>query len=418
MGPMMCSNSIGMVGKYAKEKGQFYNYKNLVPVIPLAMIDDLLAVTSCGMKSIEMNTTINTLIELKKLQFHVPEVKKKSKCHLMHIGKANMVCPDMKVHGHTVDRVDKAVYLGDVISCDGSNTSNIQDRVSKGMGQMNTIMTLLKTVSFGEKFFEMAVTLREAHLINGMMSSSETWYGLKKKEIDQMEEVDKMLIRKILDAPISTCIESLYLELGLIPISIILKSRRINYLHYLANLDQEEMLYKFFEAQFKYPNKDDWTLQVKDDLDDFGLPGSLEFLKSKSIHSFKRLVKIKTKEYALNHLLNLKSEHSKLDNLMYTELKLQKYLKSDDIPVHEAKNLFRYRVRMAEFKENYGNKYENKVCPLCTIHMDTQAHAVQCNKVKESISVEGNYNDIFKEKIPTNISKSLYRISKMREGLI
>ena len=72
------------------------------------------------------------------------------------------------------------------------------------MGQMNTIMTLLKTVSFGEKFFEMAVTLREAHLINGMMSSSETLYGLKKKEIDQMEEVDKMLIRKILDAPIST----------------------------------------------------------------------------------------------------------------------------------------------------------------------------------------------------------------------
>ena len=117
-------------------------------------------------------------------------------------------------------------------------------------------------------------------------------------------------------------------------------------------------------------------------------------------------------------MLNLKSEHSKLDNLMYSELKLQKYLKSDDIPVHEAKNLFRYRVRMAEFKENYGNKYENKVCPLCTIHMDTQAHAVQCNKVKESISVEGNYNDIFKEKIPTNISKSLYRISKMREGLI
>ena len=75
------------------------------------------------------------------------------------------------------------------------------------------------------------------------------------------------------------------------------------------------MLYNFFERQFKYPNKDDWILPVKDDLDEFGLPRSLEFLGSKSIYSFKRLVKIKTKEYALNHLLNLKSEHSKLDNL-------------------------------------------------------------------------------------------------------
>ena len=83
-----------------------------------------------------------------------------------------------------------------------------------------------------------------------------------------------MLLRKILDAPMSTCIESLYLELGLVPISIILKSRRINYLHYLANSNLEEMLYTFFEAQFKYPIKDDWILQVKQDLDDFGLPAN------------------------------------------------------------------------------------------------------------------------------------------------
>ena len=65
-----------------------------------------------------------------------------------------------------------------------------------------------------------------------MMSSAETWCDLRKHEIEKMEEVDKMLLRKILDAPMSTCIESLYLELGLVPISIILKSRRI---HYLAN---------------------------------------------------------------------------------------------------------------------------------------------------------------------------------------
>ena len=152
--------------------------------------------------------------------------------------KAHVVCPDMKVHGHTVDRVDTSVYLGDVIRQDGSNTSNIKDWVSKGMGQMNTIMTLLKAVSFGEKYFEIAVTLREAHLINGMMSSAETWYGLRKQEIDQMEEVDKMLIRKILDAPISSCIESLYLELDIIPIHILLKARRINYFHYLVNLKE------------------------------------------------------------------------------------------------------------------------------------------------------------------------------------
>ena len=50
----------------------------MVSLIPLACVDDLLAVTQCGVDTINMNTTINTLIELKKLQFHIPEPEKKT----------------------------------------------------------------------------------------------------------------------------------------------------------------------------------------------------------------------------------------------------------------------------------------------------------------------------------------------------
>ena len=96
---MMCSNSIDVVGKFAKENGHSYSYKN----------DDLIAAASCGMDSVEINTSINTLIELKKLTFHTPVANKKGKCHLMHIGKENKGCPEMKVHGQTVDRVSQAV---------------------------------------------------------------------------------------------------------------------------------------------------------------------------------------------------------------------------------------------------------------------------------------------------------------------
>ena len=120
---------------------------------------------------------------------------------------------------------------------------------------------------------------------------------------------------------------------------------------------------------------------MKQDLEDFGIPGTLEFLKSKSINAFKRIVKIKTKEYALEYLLELKSKHTKFNNLVYSELRLQKYLKSDDIPVYEAKNLFRYRVKVADFEDNFGQKYEDKVCPLCGIHMDTQYSVSKIGRV-------------------------------------
>ena len=190
-GPMMCSNSIDKIGKVAKESNQGYNYKDLVNIIPLAMVDDLIAAVPCGFKSIEMNTSINTMVELKKLEFHIPEAGKKSKCHIMHVGKGTEMCPEMKVHGVPTDHVEEATYLGDIISQDGSNTSNVRSRVSKGMGLVNQIMKMLQTVSFGVKFFEIALSFREAILINGMLGSVESWYGLKEKEIEEFEEMDK-----------------------------------------------------------------------------------------------------------------------------------------------------------------------------------------------------------------------------------
>ena len=278
---------------------------------------------------------------------------------------------------------------------------------------------MLNSVSFGHKYFEIAVTLKEARFINGILTNCDVWYSLKKTEVDELEEVDKMLLRRILACPDSTCIESLYLELGLIPIHIMLKARRVIYLHYLATRDQSEMLYKVFISQWKYPVKDDWTEEAKTNLEELGIDLTLEQLKLKSINSFKRMVKTKTKEYTLNYLLDLKEKHSKMDDLSYSNLKLQNYLKDSDKSVAEIQNLYRYRTRVAKYKENMKNSYTNtsKACPLCLLQPDTQQHSVQCTEVKSKVLVEGTYKDIFKEDIPCDISKTLLRITKLREDL-
>ena len=104
--------------------------------------------------------------------------------------------------------------------------------------------------------------------------------------MDELEEVDKLLIRRILNAPTSACIESLFLELGLIPIHIIVKARRVIYLHYLLSQDEDEMLSKVFKTQLKFPVKDDWTSTVQQDLKDLEIDLTMEEIKSKSEWSF------------------------------------------------------------------------------------------------------------------------------------
>jgi hypothetical protein len=43
---------------------------------------------------------------------------------------------------------------------------------------------------------------------------------------------------------------------------------------------------------------------------------------------------------------------------------------------------------------------------------------VKCERVKDEISIEERYSDIFGGKVPSNISKTLFKISKLREEYI
>ena len=82
-GPIQCSNSIDKIGKDCEEnRDHLYLYKNLVQVPVLSMVDDMLAFANCGQESVALNTYINTHIELKKMKFHTPDSKGKTKCTL------------------------------------------------------------------------------------------------------------------------------------------------------------------------------------------------------------------------------------------------------------------------------------------------------------------------------------------------
>ena len=122
--------------------------------------------------------------------------------------------------------------------------------------------------------------------------------------------------------------------MGCLPISVIIKSRRLNYLHYLVSRKENEMLYKFFSAQWKYPVKNDWTEQVKLDLEEFEISSNLELIRSKSKLAFKNLVRSKAKEVALEALNEIKKKHSKMDSLFFVDLEMQEYLRKGAKPNH------------------------------------------------------------------------------------
>ena len=392
-----------------------YKYKGKIETLPLAMIDDLLGIAPCGLESIALNTFINVQIEMKRLKFHTPGPDGKTKCHKIHIGKENKLCPTLLVHGTEMPAVESESYLGDIISGDGTNKGNIQNRVAKGLGRIAQIMCMLEKISLGKHYFKIALILRESLFLSSVLTNSEVWYRVTQSEIEELETLDRSLLKRIFSCPSSTPTSALYLESGSIRIGTILKARRINYLQYLLKLPKSEMLSKIFYCQLYGKNPHDWSEQVKKDLVDLNLTTNLQKIESMSQFSWKNLAKRKVKVFELEKLLEIKhlKNKSKMKSLSYEKLELQDYLTRLD--VHEAKTVFSFRVRTAQFSENYRGSNPPVPCPLCAQHLDLQELSFICPIIKEKIQINENYEKIFHPQITNNLAKILVAIMKLRK---
>ena len=129
----------------------------------------------------------------------------------------------LQVHGTAIRRVTHDKYLGDFIAStiqgeDGCNSSNVKYRKSKGIGINSRIMTLLQSISLGHHYIEIAITIRESMMVGGVLFNSEVWYNLTQYNIEDLEDLDKSLLRRVMSTQISCLISGIYLELGLVPL--------------------------------------------------------------------------------------------------------------------------------------------------------------------------------------------------------
>ena len=127
--PLKCSIQIDTLGKECIESGEcLYKYKECVDIPPLAMIDDILAVTDCSVESVKMNALIKSKVDHKNLELG-PE-----KCFKMHVGQQDDCCPTLKIDNELMLTSNNEKYLGDILTTDGKINQNIQERHTKELG--------------------------------------------------------------------------------------------------------------------------------------------------------------------------------------------------------------------------------------------------------------------------------------------
>ena len=111
------------LGKECIEEGEcLFKYKGCVDIPPLAMIDDILAVSECSVESVKINAFIQSKVAHTNLQLG------HDKCLKMHVGQKSDCCPVLKIDNELMLSSKREKYLGDVLTTDCKIDENIVDR--------------------------------------------------------------------------------------------------------------------------------------------------------------------------------------------------------------------------------------------------------------------------------------------------
>ena len=173
-----------------------------------------------------------------------------------------------------------------------------------------------------------------------------------------------------------------------------MKARRLGFLWYILNEEDDTLLQTVFKAQCDKPVARDWVNTVKEDLKDIDLDMSFSDIKKQSKDSFKNLVKNKVKIAAFTYLSKIQETKSKSRNIKYSCLELQTYLKpGNDMTIQEKCFAFQARSRYIPVKCNFKIGLSDLKCRKCGLEDETQEHIMTCPALEDNTVTNQNNPD-------------------------
>ena len=183
-------------------------------------------------------------------------------------------------------------------------------------------------------------------------------------DTEQLEQIDEMWMRNLFECSQNVPKDLLYLELGLVPISFILKGRKQMFLHHILQQNEHSLLYRFVMAQMNSPSQNDWVSRFLDEMVELDIDIEIEEIKA--------LVNEIVSRKAFIHLIERKSsrnsDRAKGKYLEYNELNISDYLNptGNELSIDERKWVFKCRIEDF-FLINTNKKWKNgeSKCTKC-----------------------------------------------------
>ena len=221
-----------------------------------------------------------------------------------------------------------------------------------------------------------------------------------------------MWMRNLFECSRNVPKDLLYLEIGVIPISFIIKGRKLVFLHHILQQKEESLLFRFFMAQMNFPSHNDWVSSVLEDMKELEIELEIEDIQLMPKVKFKEYVNEKVSKSAFKYIMKRKasrnSDKSKGKCLEYTCLEMSEYLTSMNIElsIDELKWILKCRIEDIDLNSNRKWNNEDNMCKKCPNTVMDQRHLLKCKHIigkNEILSYIPIYENLFKGDIEDQI---------------
>ena len=290
LGPICCSANIAEVDGEIEERG--VSVGNAV-MKTLAHVDDILNMNKSIRDVISSHHAVGWFTKKKRLELS------ETKCYIVPVNvKPTSPVPVLLVNGEEIKGKEKVTYLGDVINKRGNNTDLVENR---GKEVIIRAMSICDK-SMGSYSVEILMVLYMSLFLSVVLFNCQAWSKITTNSTHKLRTVQLKYLKRSMHTPTSTTDVICYRELGVLPIEYEIDIRRLTFLHHIVTLDEHDPVRVVYQQQSTFEYEGNWHNDIKEILERYSIGESEEEIKDMKKEKWKRLVKGKVEDYAVEQI--------------------------------------------------------------------------------------------------------------------
>lgn len=237
------------------------------------------------------------------------------------------------------------------------------------------------------------VTCYNMAVLPSLLNNSDSWTNISEDDFKELEELQNLFLRVILQVPISCPKPALCWETSSLTIAHRIKQKQLIFFKYLQTLDENSLASQVFNEQkrLNFPGLVNEVQEIANQL-----KVNVELNDEKiNLKTFKKLSKLIINEDNEKFLKNEIKKYSKLEELKNDSYGLKEYFKI--LNLEQARTKFRLRTKMFDTKFNFKNtksyQHDNWLCDSCETAIESQSHILWCPayaELREGKSLESD----------------------------